>query len=104
MSYPEEDTSPVGAPAEGRHLAVDGELAPGTVIGEYHVESRIGSGAMGMVYSAVQPVIGKRAAVKVMARRLCLDPVAVERFVQEARAVCQIGHPNIVDVFAFGTL
>ena len=46
------------------------------------------------------PVIGKRAAIKV------LRPDAVEqrrstieRFIQEARAVNQIGHPNIVDIF-----
>jgi len=104
MSYPEEDTSPVAAPSLAALLKADGELEPGTTVGEYQVESRLGSGAMGMVYSAVQPVIGKRAAIKIMAARLCVDPVAVERFTQEARAVNQIGHPNIVDVFAFGAL
>jgi serine/threonine-protein kinase len=104
MSYPEEKTSPVDAPSKTAHLEVDGELPPGMAIGEYRIEARIGDGAMGVVYSAIQPVIGKRAAVKVMNSRLCVDPVAVERFVQEARAVNQIGHPNIVDVFAFGSL
>src|SRR5258708_22916311 len=59
---------------------------------------------MASVYAGTQPVIGKKVAIKVMSRRLCVDPVQVERFVQEARAVSQIGHPNIVDVFAFGTL
>ncbi len=83
---------------------VDGDLAAGTIVNEFRVESRLGQGGMSTVYSAIQPLIGKRAAIKVIRRELCLDPVQVERFVQEARAVNQIGHPNIVDVFAFGTL
>jgi serine/threonine-protein kinase len=49
-------------------------------------------------------VIGKRAAIKVIKRELCNNPDLVERFVLEARAVNQIGHPNIVDIFAFGAL
>ncbi|HEX4461327.1 MAG TPA: serine/threonine-protein kinase, partial [Polyangia bacterium] len=79
-------------------------MAAGTVVNEFRVEARLGQGGMSTVYSAIQPLIGKRAAIKVIRRELCLDPVQVERFVQEARAVNQIGHPNIVDVFAFGTL
>src|SRR5882724_3282934 len=63
----------------------DVELEAGTKIGEYVVESRLGEGGMASVYAATQPVIGKRAAIKVMRRKLCLDPVQVERFVQEAR-------------------
>src|SRR5437879_13087848 len=59
---------------------------------------------MGTVFSAVHPVIGKRAAVKVLRKEYCEDPVTLERFIDEARVVNQIGHPNIVDVFAFGTL
>src|SRR5262249_34723744 len=49
-------------------------------------------------------VIGKQVAIKVIADELCTDPDSVGRFVQEARAAAQLGHPNIVDAFAFGTL
>src|SRR5512144_161168 len=59
---------------------------------------------MGVVYSATHPVIGKRAAIKVIKPSLSNNPATVERFVQEARSVNQIGHPNIVDIFALGVL
>ncbi|HVK83382.1 MAG TPA: serine/threonine-protein kinase, partial [Kofleriaceae bacterium] len=81
-----------------------GELMPGVVVGEYRIERKIGEGGMGAVYGAVHPLIGKKAAIKVISADLGGDAVVVERFVQEARSVNQIGHPNIVDVFAFGKL
>jgi serine/threonine-protein kinase len=59
---------------------------------------------MGAVYSAVQPVIGKRVAIKVIAPHIASNPEVVRRFVAEARAVNTIGHPNIVDIFSFGWL
>jgi len=59
---------------------------------------------MGVVYAATHPLIGKRAAVKVLKPGLSNEPAAVERFITEARSVNQIGHPNIVDIFGFGTL
>ncbi|MBI4510067.1 MAG: serine/threonine protein kinase [Deltaproteobacteria bacterium] len=80
------------------------DLPPGTVVGEYQVVGKLGEGGMGAVYSAQHPLIGKKAAIKVISPMLCTDASAVERFVQEARAVNQIGHPNIVDVFSFGEL
>jgi eukaryotic-like serine/threonine-protein kinase len=79
-------------------------LAPGTTVGDYAVQGTLGEGGMGTVYSAIHPLIGKKAAIKVISAALCQEPEAVDRFVQEARAVNQIGHPNIVDVFAFGRL
>src|SRR6187431_106650 len=82
----------------------EGGLVPGTMVGEYCVERLVGEGGMGQVYGAVHPVIGKRAAIKVLLPDICRNQQMVERFVMEARAVNQIGHPNIVDVFAFGTL
>src|SRR5690242_17240911 len=59
---------------------------------------------MGVVYAATHPVIGKRAAIKVLRPELSRDERAVDRFIGEARAVNQIGHPNIVDIFTFGQL
>jgi serine/threonine-protein kinase len=82
----------------------DETLGPGTKVGEYLTEGVLGEGGMGKVYAATHPVIAKRAAVKVLHPHLSANREAVERFVQEARSVNQIGHPNIVDIFAFGTL
>ncbi|MCX5745194.1 MAG: serine/threonine-protein kinase [Proteobacteria bacterium] len=82
----------------------DDAIGPGRLIGEYRVEGKLGQGGMGTVFSAIHPVIAKQAAIKVLHPQLSVDREAVERFVQEARAVNQIGHPNIVDIFAFGTL
>ena len=80
-----------------------GELLPGTRVGDFVIEARIGEGGMGAVYAAVHPVIGKRAAIKVIRADACTGP-ARERFLQEARVVNQIDHPNIVDVFSIGEL
>jgi serine/threonine-protein kinase len=79
-------------------------LDAGTVVGEYRVTAKIGEGGMGEVYSGVHPVIGKKVAIKLLNAALSQDPSIVQRFVQEARAVNQIGHRNIVDIFAFGQL
>jgi serine/threonine-protein kinase len=76
----------------------------GTEIAGYVVDGDVGKGGMGVVYSATHPVIGKRAAIKVLRGEVSSSPGAVARFIQEARAVNQIGHPNIIDIFAFGTL
>src|SRR5688500_10823932 len=59
---------------------------------------------MGDVYAARHPLIGKRAAIKVIKRHLAASPEAVERFLREARAVNQVEHGNVVDVFAVGRL
>jgi tRNA A-37 threonylcarbamoyl transferase component Bud32 len=74
------------------------------MIGQYRVDGRLGRGGMGEVFAAVHPLIGKRVAIKVIRADRSHHHGAVDRFLQEARAVNQIGHPNIVDVFAFGAL
>ncbi len=81
-----------------------GELAPGMMVGQYRIDAQIGEGGMGRVYAATHPVIGKRAAIKILHPELSVNQEAVERFIEEARSVNKIGHPNIVDIFAFETL
>jgi serine/threonine protein kinase len=105
----------IRCPADGTRLApsnpgglaaIDDEdeeaIPPGTKVGEFVIEKLIGSGGMGEVYGARHPVIDKQVAVKLMSRACSANPVSVERFVQEAKAVNAIGHPNIVDIFSFG--
>jgi serine/threonine protein kinase len=83
---------------------VDRDLAPGDVVGEYRIEGKIGEGGFGSVYAAVHPLIGKRAALKALHRQHSSNPQIVARFIAEAKAVNQIRHRNIIDIFSFGRL
>ncbi len=82
----------------------DVDLKPGAQVGEYRVEAKLGAGGFGTVYRAQHPVIGKTAAIKVLAREFSSKPEMVARFIDEARAVNQIRHKGIIDIFAFGSL
>jgi serine/threonine-protein kinase len=84
--------------------ADDQDLLPGQRVGEYLVEEKIGAGGFGTVFRAVHPVIGKLVAIKVLKRQYSAQPEMVSRFVAEARAVNQIRHRNIIDIFGFGQL
>jgi putative nucleotidyltransferase with HDIG domain len=73
----------------------------GTLIGGYRVVTELGGGPTGIVYYAEHPVIGRRAAIKVLASELG-DDGRLERFLTHMRAVSAIRHPNIVDVLDIG--
>ncbi|HHH28476.1 MAG TPA: serine/threonine protein kinase [Polyangiaceae bacterium] len=88
--------------ALAEHL--DEDLEPGTEVGEYVIEGKLGEGGFGTVYRAKHPLIGKTAAIKVLAREYSSNREMVSRFVAEARAVNTIRHTNIIDIFSFGTL
>jgi serine/threonine-protein kinase len=97
----EQDTHADGGPVIDD---IDRDIELGMDVGGYVIDGELGRGGMGVVYAATHPVIGKRAAIKVLKPSLSKNPATVERFLQEARSVNQIGHPNIVDIFAFGSL
>ncbi len=106
--YPDDVTT---CAEDGEHLlpneaftGVDVDLSAGHVVGEYRIEGKLGEGGFGVVYRAVHPLIGKAAAVKVLNRQYSANPQMVSRFISEARAVNQIRHRNIIDIFAFGSL
>lgn len=82
----------------------DGDLPAGVAVGEYVIDRVLGRGGFGTVYSAQHPLIGKRVAIKVLSRRYSADDDMVSRFIAEARAVNQIQHRNIIDIFSFGQL
>src|SRR6266566_2765827 len=77
-----------------------------TKAGRYEIVGELGRGAMGVVYKAVDPVIGRAVAVKAI--RLSEEgtglsrPELLTRFQTEARAASLLTHPNIVVVFDAG--
>lgn len=80
------------------------DIPPGTEIGEYVVSAKLGEGGMGTVYAAQHPSLGKQVAIKILRAELCTNVEATNRFVQEARTLSKLGHPNIVDVSNLGNL
>ncbi len=76
----------------------------GKNIGNYRVVAKIGEGGMGAVYLGEHPLIGKRVAIKVLHEDLATKEDIVSRFFIEAKAVNDIGHPNIVDIVDFGKM
>jgi serine/threonine-protein kinase len=79
-------------------------LRAGTRVGEYVIEHELGRGGMSVVYAASHPIIGKRAAIKVVRTVLCADSTGMLRAIQEARAINRIRHPSVVDVYGWGRL
>src|SRR5205085_4573750 len=81
---------PIPTPTDRQH-GDHFDLEVGTMLGDYRIEGKLGEGGMGVVFSAVHPLIGKRAAIKILRKELCADPAALERFIAEARVVNEIG-------------
>ena len=74
----------------------------GKRLGNYDIQSLLGEGGMGAVYLGLHPQIGKKVAIKVLHEELCGKADVVARFFNEAKAVNDINHPNIVDIIDFG--
>jgi serine/threonine protein kinase len=71
--------------------------------GVYQISRLIGQGGMGSVYEALHVRLDNRVAIKLMSPDLASNPEALARFRREAQVTSQLGHPNIVHVFDFGT-
>ncbi len=76
----------------------------GQTIGNYRVTEKVGEGGMGSVYLAEHPQIGKKVALKVLHAEYSGNAEVAERFFHEAKAVNNIGHPNIVDIVDYGVI
>jgi serine/threonine protein kinase/HEAT repeat protein len=85
-------------------LAGGANLRVGQLVGNFRIVSKIGQGGMGAVYAAVHRQIGRRAAIKVLHGSLARTADYTARFLNEARAVNILRHPNLVEIFDFGQL
>lgn len=68
----------------------------------YVIRREVGAGGMASVYLALQTSLDREVALKVMAPSLASDPTFSKRFLQEARMLASLAHPNIVQVYDVG--
>jgi serine/threonine protein kinase len=69
---------------------------------KYEIESLLGSGGMGAVFSATHRWTGKRVALKWLLPELIAREDVAERFMREAQVGGRVMHPNVVDIHDFG--
>jgi serine/threonine protein kinase/predicted Zn-dependent protease len=78
-------------------------ITPGTKLGRYEIRSKIGEGGMGEVYLARDTSeLDRTVAIKLLPAEVAADPKQMQRFVQEARTVSALNHPNVLTIFEFG--
>lgn len=83
-------------PACGTQMKVPARFANFILLDEF------GKGGMGAVYKAYDETLGRAVALKVMQKFLGRDRTFIEQFLQEARALAAINHPNIVQIYSYG--
>jgi eukaryotic-like serine/threonine-protein kinase len=79
-------------------------LARGTAVHRYIILDRVGEGGMGVVYSAYDPSLDRRVALKFLSRQGAeRHDVHERRLLREAQAMARLSHPNVAIVYEVGT-
>jgi len=85
------------------HKRLFTQPAEAATIGRYRVLDRLGQGAMGVVYSALDEQLDRRIAIKLLhAGRGQVHGEARERLRREALALGRLSHPNVVAIYEIG--
>ncbi|MCA9148254.1 MAG: serine/threonine protein kinase [Planctomycetales bacterium] len=94
-------SSLLGAPS-GEQIPAAVQPIDEAVLGDFRLVREIGRGGMGIVYEAIQLSLQRRVAVKVLPLAGMIDPRAMARFQNEARAAATLFHAHIVPVLFVG--
>src|SRR5262249_12059034 len=89
------------APIAGPAHELDG---PPARAGRYRLGRRLGSGAMGSVYAAHDPELGRELAIKLVRLGAGVTAQARERLLREAKALAKVAHPSVVAVYDVGAV
>ncbi|HDT13966.1 MAG TPA: serine/threonine protein kinase, partial [Candidatus Aminicenantes bacterium] len=76
----------------------------GQRLAHYEILSLLGRGGMGEVYRALDTNLNREVALKILPADLAADPIRLERFHREARAVAGLNHPHIVHMYSVETV
>jgi len=86
------------------HGEASEHLPNGARLGRYVVTGCVGAGGMGVVYSAWDPDLDRRVALKVLRPELSIESGSRARLLREARAMAQLSHPNVVPIYDVGVV
>src|SRR5204863_8894442 len=78
------------------------EVRTGALLAGFRVQSLLGKGAMGTVYSAEEASTGRRVALKLLAPELARDDRFRRRFLRETELAASLDHPHVVPTLASG--
>ncbi|HKV08322.1 MAG TPA: serine/threonine-protein kinase [Thermoanaerobaculia bacterium] len=99
-----DDSSPTETAFLGPPPGPAGASLPrGTAIGRYVILDRLGGGGMGVVYTAYDPELDRKVALKLVRPDRAAGEAARLRLLREAQAIARLSHPNVVAVFDAGT-
>ncbi len=73
----------------------------GTAIGQYRVISKLGEGAMGKVYRALDTMVEREVALKALRPEIAAQPETLDRFRKEAVTLGRLNHANIAQLYTF---
>ena len=79
----------------------DADARVGSVLGPYRIQNCIGDGGMGRVYRAQHVHLERTVAIKFLLPRFAVDEEAVSRFLEEAKTVNRVRHPNLIDIYDY---
>src|SRR5712692_958465 len=78
------------------------ELEPGSRLGEYEIQGKLGAGGMGWVYQALDHRLNRPVALKILPPGKIAGDSTRLRFAWEAEAASALNHPSIVTVYEMG--
>ncbi|CAN5417239.1 hypothetical protein BH09VER1_BH09VER1_29210 [soil metagenome] len=94
------------APSAKAAAGLEFELPPdelvGTMIGQYHLEAKIGQGSQGGIYRALQTNMGRKVRFYTLERSRAEDPTEIQRFISNASVKANVSHPYIFAVYEAG--
>jgi tetratricopeptide (TPR) repeat protein len=83
------------------------ELARGAEVDRYVVLSKLGAGAMGVVFAAYDPELDRKVAIKLLREQIDSSSSHTHgrtRLLREAQALARLTHPNVIAIYDVGTL